>query len=814
MNMGSVMNKGNNKRDVIIAGLNASQSHDTIQTDELSDTAQFKTKHPHPLKQLRSNFLSSLSFACLLLIILGVFADTASASHFRFGTVAWEPTTGNTIRFTVQQAWRRTAYSGTSGDGRPAVGDMITTGTFRFGDGGTFSLALRVTSIDPANDVVFGVAEVGGSPFFDHTYASLGNFTALFTTCCRIGTPTHINNPSGDDPTETTVSVGSGNSSPKTLLPPIVFCPIDDVCVFPVTAVDPDGDTLNFRFATSAEAGSPGAFTQPGPPEATNAAVVDPLSGIYSWDTNGATLNGGGDTFYSTQVMVEDGTDKAPVDFLISLVPDLPPPPEFDEMSNGGPMPNCGSTITAGIGALVTFPIQATDPGTNNSADTSTVTLNGFGVPAGVSLTPMLPATGTGSVAGGPSTVTSTFSFTPTAANLGSTIMIFQAVDNDNQQAQLCAITLTVVPDDDNDGISNDIDLDDDNDGIPDTVEQATAQNGGDTDNDGIPDFQDLDSDGDGISDLAESGLTLVQIAALDSDGNGVIDTAVGNNGLADAIETDDTASAQLDQNGDSTPDNPVDTDGDGRPDFQDLDADNDGIHDLVEGSGFDPAVVDTNNDGIIDDNGVDADGNGVPDSIDTNGGLPSDPPDTDGDTVPDFRDLDSDNDGLHDLVEGGTVDPTVVDTDNDGVLDNPTVDADGDGVPDIGDTDNVTYGDPQIGTVTSTDGDTIPDFRDLDSDNDSINDIDEGGDGAADSDGDGIADNPTTDSDGDGVPDSIDNAANSYGDPNPSTPPDADTDGTPDAQETDSDDDGTNDIVDNGLGLIQMAVAMVSLTT
>ncbi len=330
--------------------------------------------------------------------------------------------------------------------------------------------------------------------------------------------------------------------------------------------------------------------------------------------------------------------------------------------------------------------------------------------------------------------------------------------------------------DSDNDGIPDTIDLDDDNDGIPDLVEQATAQNGGDTDGDGIPDELDMDSDGDGISDLQESGLTDDQITFLDSNGDGVIDAPVGANGLADTIETDDTPSAGQDFDADGVVDTPADTDGDGRPDFQDLDSDNDGLHDLVEGSGFDPAVVDTNNDGVIDDNGTDADGDGIPDSIDTNdtlaGGITNDPADQDGDGTPDYRDLDSDNDGIPDLIEGGTVDPAVVDTDNDGMLDNPTVDSDGDGIPDSGDHNPTSYADGQAAPATDTDGDNVPDYQDLDSDNDSLPDVVEAG--HQDSNGDGLVD---------------------VGGELSPTLPDADGDGIPDYQEVDSDNDGTNDI-------------------
>jgi gliding motility-associated-like protein len=151
--------------------------------------------------------------------------------------------------------------------------------------------------------------------------------------------------------------------------------------------------------------------------------------------------------------------------------------------------------------------------------------------------------------------------------------------------------------DTDNDGVKDGQDIDDDNDGVLDIVEMATAQNSGDTDNDGIIDALDSDSDGDGINDVIETN-------GADGDNDGYIGTGpivdANGNGLDDSIE--------------SSGNTPVDTDGDGLFDFQELDTDNDGALDEDEN--------DPNNDGVG-------------------------PDDTDGDGFPDFRDVDDDNDGL-----------------------------------------------------------------------------------------------------------------------------------------------------------------------
>ena len=91
---------------------------------------------------------------------------------------------------------------------------------------------------------------------------------------------------------------------------------------------------------------------------------------------------------------------------------------------------------------------------------------------------------------------------------------------------------------------------------------------------------------------------------------------------------------------------------------------------------------------------------------------------------------------------------------------------------------------------ATDTDGDGIPDSLDTDSDGDGIPDATEG----HDADGDGVADTTPsgTDTDGDGIDDAFD--PDNGGTPAPM--PDVDGDGIPDFQDDDSDNDGVPDSV------------------
>ncbi len=273
---------------------------------------------------------------------------------------------------------------------------------------------------------------------------------------------------------------------------------------------------------------------------------------------------------------------------------------------------------------------------------------------------------------------------------------------------------------------------------------------------DGVADYQDLDADNDGINDVVEGGLA-------DPDNDGIVGTGspiINNNG-------------QVTQGGILVSNSfPTQTDGDNVADYQDLDADNDGINDVVEGGASDP-----DNDGIV--------GTGVPTVNDagqpTDGAVvvsTSDPANTDNNGNPDYQDLDSDNDGINDVVEGGAIDP-----DNDGII--------GTGVPTVNDAGQPTDGGTVVSTSnpTDTDGNGDPDFQDLDSDDDGLEDAGEcaGGSPCSDFDNDGNPDYQDIDSDNDGIVDA-------YECPTGFPCPDTDGNGDTNQLDLDSDEDGILD--------------------
>ncbi|WP_372993998.1 hypothetical protein, partial [Sulfitobacter sp.] len=179
-----------------------------------------------------------------------------------------------------------------------------------------------------------------------------------------------------------------------------------------------------------------------------------------------------------------------------------------------------------------------------------------------------------------------------------------------------------------------------------------------DADSDGIPNSLDLDSDNDGIPDVLEAGL-------VDNNNDGLVDTAsYGTNGLADNVETaiDSGVINYVIPNSDAATDV--------KPgfvlyDFLDLDSDNDGINDTKEAFSHTTKYHDNDNDGRIDNWFIDADENGWHDVISEESTFPG-PKNSDYDNLPDYRDLDSDGDGIPDTLESNR---DVPDTDNDGIV-------------------------------------------------------------------------------------------------------------------------------------------------
>ncbi len=347
--------------------------------------------------------------------------------------------------------------------------------------------------------------------------------------------------------------------------------------------------------------------------------------------------------------------------------------------------------------------------------------------------------------------------------------------------------------DTDGDGTDDRDDVDADNDGIRDNLEIDALADMTDDDADGIVNLFDFDVDGDGypeLKGLTDDNLdgvidefdTLAELIAYFAPATPVTAPVTGSGtgtGTVGAAVVSPVALAPIA----TTKEAEVDTDGDGLINSQDIDADNDGIADVIEAG-----LSDNNDDALVDDGTA---------LIDDATDLPD--TDADSDARPDFLQLMSngtDTDlSLSDAFSGTVA--GALDQDGDGQLDSST-DVDQDGLMDV--VDNAIGA---FGSARDFDGDGIPNHLDPDDDNDNISDIEENAELAQfftgeDADGDGIDDGFDaeingetfgTDDNGNGVRDDREL-------------PDLDGDGLVDYLDDDADNDGIRDDIDDEIAL------------
>jgi hypothetical protein len=354
--------------------------HELKLPDASYENHQFKFK-----KRLRGFTLFTLT------LMMMFFSLVASASHFRHGNMSWRVVSGRTIEFKITQAWRRSYYSQNLGI-NAVVGTTVNgIDNVNFGDGTSSSFNLNVTAVNLAEDFFYGEATI------TKTYNSDGNFTAFFSSCCKVSNLQ--NNANAYWRVETVVTVGNNNNSPISKLPATVNLATNQTnATFTVPVADPDGDVLTFRLATYAEmlGNNPADFS------------IDPVTGVATFNTVGKSAG----QLWNAAIAVTDSKGaKTVVDFLIKITQQSIPP-----TFNYTVTPNNGQLFQTSPGQNVSFSINAadSDPG-------DLVTLQAVGVPPGAALTPGLPLTS--------NPVQSNFSWTPSNSNLGTSVINFIAQD-------------------------------------------------------------------------------------------------------------------------------------------------------------------------------------------------------------------------------------------------------------------------------------------------------------------------------------------------------------------------------------------------
>lgn len=225
-------------------------------------------------------------------------------------------------------------------------------------------------------------------------------------------------------------------------------------------------------------------------------------------------------------------------------------------------------------------------------------------------------------------------------------------------------------PDTNGDGV-NDGDEDSDGDGVKNKEDDTPFSEDDpskvlpDQDGDGVRDDLDTDIDGDGVNNADEIAAGL-DPRNPDTNGDGIPDgdEDADNDGLTNKEESDPNLNTTTDRNGDGKPDI---TDGN-------KDEDGDGVDNKDEkDNGTNPFNPDTDGDGKKDGeddvNNNDVDNDGVNDADEKDAGLDSSKDDSDDNGVKD-GDEDSDGDGISNKDESDTTKPGKTDENNDGVSD------------------------------------------------------------------------------------------------------------------------------------------------
>jgi surface protein len=348
---------------------------------------------------------------------------------------------------------------------------------------------------------------------------------------------------------------------------------------------------------------------------------------------------------------------------------------------------NYSIPLTGGCGAVNATGIITVTPANTAGVASSTPTVN-----INTALTTITHttsgATGIGAATGLPTGVTATWaSNTITISGTPTVVGIFNySIPLTGGCGAVNATgTITVTRDTDGDGVGDTADGDDDNDGIIDTLECCI-----DSDGDGVTDTLDIDDDNDGIPDIEEAGFKAYSNGKSTMDRSSAATWVDANaNGINDFIDAMITAGTYL----------LPDTDGDGVPNYRDLDSDNDALFDIDEanifnGDGDSNGDCDSNGDGNGD--GLDGDGDGLLNLYDNSASYGTTArayaQDADVNGTPDYMQLDSNSDGVKDIAETLY---SALDINNDGKIDG-TVDIDNDGLLDAFDTNTAVKGSPR----------------------------------------------------------------------------------------------------------------------
>lgn len=389
--------------------------------------------------------LHKILFVVLMAVAaLAATAQDALASHYRYASITWTPTSDpRVIKVRFEGAFRW-SYPWFSNGSVPGVGSQVDAGalsvvnfTTLAGQGVTVTningtsqgqsstsapeLFIKLTSINATQDWFFGSYEATWT--FPATVALPSDYRIEFNSCCRIQSLLGGN----DSPstgtgqysliTRSKVTLRAAvNGPPSAATLPIYQIVRGQLNQFQIPASDAEGDGITFSIPTP-------SLTESGLNVSTPPGLTLSAAGLVSWNP-AATLPLG---LYAMQARMTDNTTGAfsTIDLTFNVASAVGQPPTVKLNGNATPL-----TISTLANQPVAFTVAASDP------ENTPVILFVTGLPAGATLAPQLPMT-----AVNPST---TFTWTPTLAQAGTYVVNFSGTDGDGQQ-DVNSVTINVA---------------------------------------------------------------------------------------------------------------------------------------------------------------------------------------------------------------------------------------------------------------------------------------------------------------------------------------------------------------------------------
>jgi hypothetical protein len=348
----------------------------------------------------------------LFSITLLLFSLTASASHFRYGNISWtrisETPTTITIQLNVSTSWRLGVAPGSiyfAFSGGPTTGGVSVPMTVTTDPSGGWTNAVGSTTTTLQKSSTPYLIAFNGGNKISGLQNNNGGYWNVFTI----------------------VNTNAPGSSPVSTLPAIINMPVGvSAATYTIPASDPDANSsLSYRFATPTEMA--GAYVNYSSVTQPSGLSINPTTGQLTFNT---VEKATGQLYNAGVVVTDNDGNEIFLDFLINIT-NFSTPPVFDYAVT----PTNGTTFNVIVGQNLSFSLKATDPDPGSS-----ISLSASGLPTYITtsnFSPAFPARGNPSQ--------TTFSYTPSAEQIGSTIVLnFIATDNVGVQSST-SVTVRVV---------------------------------------------------------------------------------------------------------------------------------------------------------------------------------------------------------------------------------------------------------------------------------------------------------------------------------------------------------------------------------